>query len=78
MAGEAGQFQVPIPGAGDLVVTHELCHWWLRDLTAPADHVGQVFGLPVQVRDTEHPQLVCFTFSRCQDLGSSLVPSRVS
>ena len=47
----------PIPRAGDLVVTYVLCHWWFRNLAAPADHVGQAFGLPVQARDTEHLQL---------------------
>ena len=46
-----------IPGAGDLVVTLKLVHWSFRDLAAPADHVGQVFGLPVQAKNTEHPQL---------------------
>ena len=74
VTGEAGQFQGLIPGASDLVLTHELCHWWLRDLAATTDHVGQMFDLPVQARDTEYPQLACFTFSLCQDLGNSLVP----
>ena len=75
---EARQFRRSIPGASDLVVTRELCHWWFRDLAAPADHVGQVFGLPARARDTEHPQLACFTFSRCQDLGSSLALTALS
>ena len=47
--GGRGSWAAPggIPGAGDLV-TYEFCHWWLRDLAAPADHVGPVFDLVVQ------------------------------
>ena len=47
--GGRGSWAAPggIPGAGDLV-THEFCHWWLRDLAAPADHVGPVFDVLVQ------------------------------
>ena len=74
VAGEAGQFQGLIPGADDLAVTHELCHWWLRDWAAPADDVHKVFSLLVQAKDTEHQQLTRFTFPRRQDLSNSLVP----